>query len=110
MTHQFRGLIKCLNCGKNYKTKSERKKSVYVCSGFANYGKDFCSYFPLQEEDLTYTVSKHLSLQNKSAVSSLSEYVLVIEVKGIGYRILYKDGTESLINWNGSEYGVKVKY
>jgi hypothetical protein len=110
MTHQFRGLIKCLNCGKNYKTKTERKKPVYICSGFANYGKEFCSYFPLQEEDLSYTVTKHLMLQNKRIESSLSEHVQVIEVKNTGYRILYNDGTESLINWNGSEYGVKVKY
>lgn len=110
MTHQFRGLIKCLNCGKNYKTKTERKKPVYICSGFSNYGKEFCDYFPLEEEDLVYTVTKHLSIHNKRVESSLSEHVLAIEVKGRGYKVKYKDGKESIINWNETEYGVKVRY
>ena len=110
LSHLFRGLIKCLNCGKNYKTKIERKKPIYICSGFANYGKNFCSYNPITEEDLVYTITKHLELKNRKITKSLNEYVKVIEVKGNGYRVIYKDGDESKINWNDGEYGVKVKY
>lgn len=109
VTNIFKGKIKCLNCGKNYKKKMERKQVVFVCSGFANYGKEFCSYNPIKQEDLLYTIQKHIDLSNKK-VDKLEEYISLIEVKGKGYKVTYKDGSESLINWGDDEYGIKVMY
>ena len=48
----FKSLIKCTQCNKNYKYKRERGKSVYICSGYANYGKDFCTRRKIDEEHL----------------------------------------------------------
>lgn len=110
MEHQFKKIIKCRNCGKNYKTKNQKGKLIYVCSGWANYGKEFCIGFVLQEEELIYTVSKHLALLGIRVEGSLREYVSMIEVKGNGFVIHYKDHSRSVINSNEEEYGVKVKY
>lgn len=41
---------------------------------------------------------------------SLGEHVQVIEVRDRGYRIYYKDGTNSVVNDNSSPYGTKFKY
>jgi hypothetical protein len=109
--HQFSGLIKCLICGKNYKKKFERKKPVYICSGFANYGKEFCPRFQLEEEDLLYTVTKHLALRGVRVEGEISEYVSLVQVKNGGYTIQYKDGSKSIINNpDNDEYGVRVKF
>jgi len=59
MTNIYKGLIKCKNCGKNYKFKMMRNKPVYICSGFANYGKEFCTSFFIEEEEITHTVTRH---------------------------------------------------
>lgn len=106
---QFRGLIKCRNCGKNYKTKNLRGKLAYECSGYANYSKNFCIGHRLYEDDLIYTASKHLSIMGKRVEGNLRDFVKLIEVKGRGYQITYFDDSISIIN-SEDEYGVKVKY
>ncbi|GIP32585.1 zinc ribbon domain-containing protein [Paenibacillus sp. J2TS4] len=111
MNH-FKGLIKCLNCGKNYKFKQERKKPTYLCSGFANYGKEFCARFSIAEEELFHTIENHWARYGR-AIETKEEAVStvkLIEVKNRGYVITYQDGTESIINSSDSEYGIKVKY
>lgn len=39
MTVLFSRKIKCAHCGKNFKGKLQRKKRVYVCSQYDNFGK-----------------------------------------------------------------------
>lgn len=106
-TNYFKGLIKCKNCGKNYKFKMERKKPTYICSGFANYGKDFCSYFPIPEEELLYFISRHYDKEIKG--EEVKEYVSRIEIKGEGYTIHYINGSKSILNANDNIYGVKYR-
>jgi hypothetical protein len=107
--HQFSGLIKCANCGKNFKKKMERKREAYVCSGFSNYGKEFCTYNPVYEDDLLLTVSKHFAIQGMRLEGSVKDYIKSIEVNIGGYTINYKDGSKSVID-NSNDYGIKVKF
>jgi RecJ-like exonuclease len=103
------GLIRCNNCGGRFRGKKQREKIVYICS---TYNKDSSKCSPkvtLTEEDLTYTISKHLAIQGKNIKGDILEFVKCIEVEGKGYQITYKDGSKSVINAEG-EYGVKVKY
>jgi len=41
----FKGLIMCTKCGKKF----NKKLNGFICSGFKNYGKDFCNskFIPL---------------------------------------------------------------
>lgn len=110
MEHQFSGMIKCQNCNKNFKKKFERKKACYICSGFSNYGKEFCPRFQLEETDLLDTVTKHLAIRGIQIEDSMDKYVHLINVKGRGYTVDYTDGSMSIINNYEEEYGVKVKY
>ncbi len=103
------GLIKCKNCQSTFRGKKQRDKTVYICN---TYNKDSSKCSPkvtLTEEDLIYTISKHLALQGKRIDGDISNHVQSIEVQGRGYLIVYKDGSESVINSEG-EYGVKVRY
>jgi hypothetical protein len=104
------GLMKCLSCGKNYKGKMEGNKKLYFCSGYSNYGREFCTYNPIREEDIIYAMMKHFEIAEQEVDQELRSYVDIIQVKGAGYKIYYKDHSESLINWEVNRYGVKVKY
>lgn len=110
LTHLFSGLIKCNNCGKNYKFKLQRKKPVYICSGFSNYGKQFCENFTIEEAEIIDVIKRHLLLQNKKVTKQLNEYVEKIEVMGKGYKIFYKDGTYSLVNYPNENGILALKY
>jgi hypothetical protein len=104
----FKGLVKCLNCNKNFKRKLERKKPVFVCSGYANYGKQFCAYNPISEEELILTISKHFAVLGRRIEGEIRDVVEKIEVKQSGYTIYYKDGSKSIVD-NSNEYGVKYQ-
>ena len=107
----FKGKIKCNNCGKNYKFKMIRKRAGYVCSGFSNYGKEFCSSYFLLEEDIIDTVNRHAFLHNKDInTEEVAQYVKNIEVEGEGYKINYTDGEQSLVNVKNEHGMICVRY
>lgn len=103
------GLIKCKNCNGTFRGKKQRTKIVYICNTYNKFGNDGCPRNVIEEEDLTYTISKHLALQGKRVSGDISNYVQSIEVQGRGYTVVYRDGSKSVINSEG-DYGVKVRY
>ncbi|OPH61699.1 hypothetical protein BC351_00205 [Paenibacillus ferrarius] len=106
-----KGTVKCLSCGKNYRSKMERKKQVFVCGGFANYGKDFCTYNPLQADELILTISKHFAVLGRRIEGEIKDLVDRIEVTPEkGYTIYYKDGSSPSVIDESNDYGIKVKY
>lgn len=110
MTNVFKGLIKCLNCGKNYKFKMLRKKPCYICSGFSNYGKEFCTSYFVEEEEIIHTITRHMEIKGEKIVKPIQEYVKRIEVIGEGYKVIYKNGEESLINIPNENGMLTVKF
>ncbi|WP_082660752.1 zinc ribbon domain-containing protein [Paenibacillus naphthalenovorans] len=109
--YQFgNGLIKCLNCGGKYRGKQLRNHKAYTCSTYQKKGTLACSNFTIKEEEIAHIVSTHLKLKGVRVEGSLGEHVQVIEVRDRGYRIYYKDGTNSVVNDNSSPYGTKFKY
>lgn len=107
----YKGLINCLNCGKNYKHKLIKGRSYYICSGYANYGKTFCTNFTISEEEINETIHRHIELvQNKRIDKSLTEYIKSVEVIGEGYKIHYKDNTVSLMNCPNEHGMISIKY
>lgn len=105
----FKGLIKCTSCGKNFKRKLERKRPAFICSGFANYGKEFCSYNPIFEEDIIFTVSNHYDVLGRRIEGDMRDLIDRVEVKQGGYTINYKDGSTSIIDLS-EDYGIKLKF
>lgn len=58
----FKSKIICTACGKKYKHKLERKRSTYICSGYANYGKDFCTRRKIDEDRLVFLIKPKLNV------------------------------------------------
>lgn len=100
--YQFSGLIICLECGKRFRGKLERSKRIYICSGYSNYGKDFCERNQIEEADLIYLVEKHLFITKKEVGEgkTLRDYVKSIELsdKNKTIEIKYNDKTFTLIS------------
>lgn len=82
----------------------QRNKAVYICS---TYNKDStkCRRYVLKEEDLIDTVRNHVEIYNNKQIDSdFEEYVKTIEVEANGYKILYTDGTSSILDSNRAKY------
>lgn len=97
--YQLSGKIKCLGCGKNFRGKKYRNKNVYICSGYSN-GQTECELFKIDEEELLYTISKHLAILGRRVEGSLGEHVHIVEVKERSFTIYYTDGSKSIIEPN----------
>lgn len=97
------GLIKCVDCRKNYRGKKERDKKVYICSGYSNKQTE-CKRYRLMEEELVYLISKHIEIKGKRAIDEkdLVSYIKKIDVSGENksFTIYYKDNSETLITPN----------
>lgn len=113
VAYLFKGLIKCIDCGKNYRGVMERKIPSYVCSGFTNYGKEFCQRFKIKEGDLLDIVKSFYEVEiqkgeliynknNKLIVAAeyeeLAGLVAQIEVspKNQTYVIYYTNGLKGI--------------
>jgi len=80
-----------------------------VCSGFANYGKDFCRYYPIKEHEIIDIINKHFNLTGTRVEGNIANFVKRINVSEKGYKIYYHDGLSSIID-ESVEYGIKVRY
>jgi RecJ-like exonuclease len=103
------GLIKCKNCGGRFRGKKQREKVVYVCSTYNKASSKCSPRVTLAQEDLEYTIRKHMDINCIKIELELSYYVKSINVHGKGYTVIYKDGSTSIINPN-DDFGVKIKY
>jgi len=89
----FKGKIKCKLCGKNYKVKKEKKRYIYICSGYTNQGKDFCSRRVISEHNLIFLCKGKTSAVTSVWIEENVKQIFVGENKQI--EIEFKDGTTS---------------
>ncbi|MBZ9622819.1 zinc ribbon domain-containing protein [Clostridium sp. FP2] len=99
----FKGLIKCKKCGKNFNFKNDHSQYIYLCSGYKNYGSNYCQRNIIYESDLINIISLHQELSYKRRLlneDDIKEDISKIEVDMDNIIISYKDGTQS--EWNKS--------
>lgn len=103
MSYHFSRLIKCMDCGQNYRGKKDRGVSIYICSGYHNK-KSNCKRFPLKESELIDTICQHLYKINgiTELKREIGEYIkrIYVYTSEKKYIIKYIDGTESIISNN----------
>lgn len=87
-----------MDCGYNYRGKTQRGKNVYICGGYNNYKSD-CSRYAIHENDLIDIIERHFKIHEIDIGDRpIKDYIKIIEVynsKG-GYIIKYKSGRESI--------------
>lgn len=106
----FKGLIKCMNCGRNFNFKNDHGQYIYLCSGYKNYGSKVCQRNVIFEDDLIKIVQLHYHINSRGEHKNLilSEDIInnidKIYVDGDQISIFYKDGTKS--EWNNSHLAI----
>ena len=100
----FKNLIKCRLCGKNYNYKNDHGTKYYICSGYKNYGTNYCKRYQLKIEDLLYMIRKHCDIHNKDielTYQFMKELIDRIEVYGEEeINIFWNDGKITKFNNN----------
>lgn len=91
----FKGLIKCINCQGNFKSKTERGKRKYLCSNYDN--KKSCIRFVVLEDEIANLILRHFN----SDMINLEE-IKSIQVDPIKGKITvdYTDNSQSYMSTN----------
>ncbi len=87
----FSSKIKCNRCGKNYKGKMYNGKKVYICSGYSNYGKDFCISGKVDEEDLLFLIGEE----------NINNVECIYVDKNVNIKVVLNDNSE--LFWDNSK-------
>ena len=55
--YPFRGKLRCMDCGKNYRRKTVRNGTIWICSTYNSKGKEFCPTSKAIPEDTLIAVT-----------------------------------------------------
>ena len=90
---RYSGKIICKKCGKNFKTKKERRKIKYICSGYDRLGKEFCEREIITEKILDDLITFHYKKEMSN--EEISILINLIEIHKDKWIIKYIDGTQT---------------
>lgn len=93
---RYSGKIVCKKCNKNFKTKKERNKIKYLCSGYDRFGKEFCEREIIAETFLDDLISFHYKKELTN--DEVEALIKVIEVHKDKWIIKYNDDSETIIS------------
>lgn len=98
MNRYFKKLIICSKCGKNYNIKTNGNHEGFICSGYKNYGKDFCNSGFVHLDMLLDVIEQHCSIYGKDwKPEKVKLFILRIEV-GDEIIIRWRDGRVSIVS------------
>ncbi len=77
-TNEFTGMIRCPNCGKNFRRVHMRGIPLWVCPTYYKEGKVYCQSKKIPEETLRKTIGEalHIDPWLPETFSSLVEYII----------------------------------
>jgi len=96
----FKKMIRCLDCGKYFNYKNDHKSEIFICSGYKNYGNDFCPRRIIYLKDLKYLIENHCKINNKKFEwnrRGMEELIQEITVDANGrVEVVFRDGKISM--------------
>jgi DNA invertase Pin-like site-specific DNA recombinase len=97
--YPFTGLVRCENCGKNYKRKLQRGKAAWYCSNYLQEGKSVCSSKQIPENVL-YLLSMEVLGVEKFNTDVFVNDIAEILVPGQGLlTFIFRDGHSVERTW-----------
>lgn len=100
--NQFRGLLKCTECGKYYRRKNNHGRSYQVCGSVLEFGKGSCSARYLRESYLIDLLKRTLNVDYLDG-EILKETLKQVHVKPDGALIITMTNGESVYLGEGCE-------
>ncbi len=95
----FTGKIRCGICGKNYRRKTTRRKTVWCCATFNTRGKAYCASKIIPENTIKDCISDVLGGKYFSEDFFTDTVDSIVAESGNTIRLIFKDGTEKKISW-----------
>lgn len=98
--YPFRGKLRCLDCGKNYRRKMVRRGPAWVCATYNAKGKEYCPTSKVIPEDtLMEVTARVLGLEAFDEATFLDriDYIAVGSNNQLTY--IFKDGHEVNTMW-----------
>ncbi len=89
--YPFSGLLKCANCGKNYKRKTTASRVDWICSTYNKSGKKYCASKQIPEKTL-------IQVTKTVAPIDCIKYILISDNNIINFNL--KDGTNVIKSWS----------
>lgn len=96
--NRYSTLIQCKKCCKMFKTKKERGKVKYLCSGYERFGKTFCERAIIKEVQLDEMLEH--KFERRLSDQEVREVIDRIYVDGKYFEIFYNDGSKQLVQPN----------
>ena len=87
--YRFTSLIRCANCGKNYRRKMTATGPVWICSTYNTKGKAVCAVKQIPETTLE-TVTADIDINRLDSITAANDNRLIFH---------YKDGTVEERRW-----------
>lgn len=87
-----------MKCGKNYNAKKNGNQDGFICSGYKNYGKEFCDSGFIHLNTLLDIIEQHCQIHDKDwKIEKAKVFILRIEV-GDEIIIRWRDGLVSKLS------------
>lgn len=98
-TSVFTGMLRCANCGKNYRRRTVRRGHVWQCATYALRGKKACASKQVPEDTLKQSAAAALGLPSFSADVFTEEIAEVLVCGGNKLIFRFYDGNEKEVVW-----------
>ena len=100
VTYPFTGMIHCGCCGKYYRRKVQKYRTLWICWTYNARGKKFCSKSKQIPEDILYDKAcEVLQLDEFDNEVFQSEIENILVSKPNVLTFLFKDGHEQTVRW-----------
>lgn len=100
VTYPFTGMIHCGCCGKYYRRKVQKYRTLWICWTYNARGKKFCPESKQIPEDILYDkVCEVLQLDEFDNEVFQSEIENILVLKPNVLTFLFKDGHEQTVRW-----------
>lgn len=100
VTYPFTGMLRCGCCGKYYRRKVQKYRTLWICWTYNARGKKFCPESKQIPEDILYDkVCEVLQLDEFDNEVFQSEIENILVLKPNVLTFLFKDGHKQTVHW-----------
>ena len=97
--HEFTGMIRCPNCGKNFQRVHMRGNPEWICPTYYKEGKAYCQSKMILEETLRKTIGAALHIEPWLPEVFISTVDYLIATGPNTLEAHLRDGTVSTMDW-----------
>lgn len=96
---EFTGMIRCPNCGQNFRRTKKNGSPGWICRTYYNEGKEFCQSKKIPEETLRIAIGTALGMAKWDPATFTMQVAYLVAAESNTIELHLKDGTVRLLEW-----------